>query len=394
MKKSSFMNNRLAGQCLACVCLVWITAMAQTPTWILQPRLSDEFNYPAGTSLDTNKWYFQVEAHNNGEAQQYTNAQYNVPVGSHLTDYNFRTTDTSIQIVARAMKSGNYNYTSGRLNAQCRMPFMYGKTEFRMKPPGATISGLWPAVWMLGNTVGEAPKCPSAGAVQGWPNCGEVDIWEYQSSHATSYLTNGFCNSGCTNTGRVDLNTGNEANVWRVYYCEWNSTQMKYWYRNNADPADTVRGLVTKSLSGCSCFKQDMFYLINLAVGGSLGTPISCAFPETLELDYIRTYKLSTDPQATMSYQPEENRAPAAAAVPVFGFLSRQSKFQYVNHAAGLTRITVTDLNGRLKQVLFDGSLSEGTHFFTWDTRLSGPGVFLVSIRNGVKTTRCKVACY
>ena len=367
---------------------------AQTAqTWILQPKLSDEFNYPAGTSIDTAKWYFQTDAHNNNEAEQYTNAQYNVPAGSHLADYNFRTTDTSIQIVARAMKSGNYNYTSGRINSQCRMPFTYGRTEFRMKPPAATISGLWPAVWMLGNTVGESPRCPSAGAVQGWPTCGEVDMWEYQSSHATSYLTNGFCNNGCTNTGRVDITTGNEADVWRVYYCEWNSTQMKYWYRNNTDPADTVRGLVTKSLSGCSCFKQDMFYLINLAVGGSLGTPISCAFPETLELDYIRTYKLPTDPQATLVTAPEPSRA-VPVDHSVLRFLTGQSKFQFVNQEASQLYIAISDVQGRLIKVLFEGSCVKGLHFFPWDLRRAGSGVFMATVRNGSTTSFSRIACY
>jgi beta-glucanase (GH16 family) len=385
------MTKRSLACTLVFVFLAATAGIAQTAqTWILQPKLSDEFNYPAGASIDTTKWYFQVDAHNNGEAEQYTNAQYNVPTGSHLTDYNFRTTDTSLQIVARAMKAGNYNYTSGRINSQCRMPFTYGKTEFRMKPPGTTISGLWPAVWMLGNTVGESPTCPAAGAVQGWPTCGEVDIWEYQSSHATSYLTNGFCNSSCTNTSRVDITTGNEADVWRVYYCEWNSTQMKYWYRNDNDPPDTVRSLVTKSLSGCSCFKQNMFYLINLAVGGSLGTPISCAFPETLELDYIRTYKLNTDPQVTMNTNP----APAAPAYhPALTYLIGQSKFQFTSATSSHTHIALHDLSGRLVKVLADGYLSAGKHEFSWD-RHAIYGIFIATVMSEGKITRSKVACY
>ncbi len=368
-------------------------AIASSPaTWVLQPQLSDEFNYPAGTTIDLAKWYFQTDAHNNNEAQQYTDAQYNVPAGSHLTDYNFRTTDTSLQIVARSMKMGNYNYTSGRINSQCRMAFTYGKIEFRMKPPAATISGLWPAIWMLGNTVGESPRCPAAGAVQGWPTCGEVDIWEYQSSHATSYLTNGFCNSNCPNTGRVDITTGNEADVWRIYSCEWNSTQMKYWHRNNGEPIDTVRGLVTKSLSGCSCFKQNMFYIINLAVGGSLGTPISCTFPETLEVDYIRTYKLLTDPQTKIERNPvfEEDVSKTTNDVT---FSAGKYYVHFVSEYDSHTRINIYDLSGKLVRQVFEGKLSSGRHDIPWGQGIPG-GVYLLTVTTDTKTFRYKVARY
>jgi hypothetical protein len=118
MTNISFFKQLPVASCLAAFCFFPIAGIATAQTWILQPKLSDEFNYPAGTTIDTSKWYFQVEAHNNGEAQQYTNWQYNVPTGSHLADYNLITTDTSIQIVARRQAYNNYQYTSVRLNSQ------------------------------------------------------------------------------------------------------------------------------------------------------------------------------------------------------------------------------------------------------------------------------------
>jgi beta-glucanase (GH16 family) len=261
----------------------------QGRTWYLHPKLSDEFNYAEGTSIDLGKWYFQTDAHFNGELQDYTDKQYNVPTGEHLTDYNIKATGNTIQIVAR---NDNGKYTSVRINSQCRMAFKHGRIDFRLKAPSATTSGLWPAVWLLGNDINQSPRCPVAGNSQSWPGCGEVDIWEYQSSVSESFITNAFCNSGCGNTSAKRIQPGGQADKWVIVGAEWNEKEMKYWYRNDGDSFTTQRGLLTKSTSGCGCFSHDMFFLINLAVGGTLGGEIRCSFPQTLELDYIRTYKL------------------------------------------------------------------------------------------------------
>jgi beta-glucanase (GH16 family) len=379
--------------CLAAFCFFPIAGIATAQTWIVQPKLSDEFNYPAGTSIDSSKWYFQVEAHNNGEVQQYTNVQYNVPAGAHLTDYNFRTTDTSIQIVARAMKSGNYNYTSGRINSQCRMFYTYGKFEFRLKPPAATVSGLWPAVWMLGNVIGEAPRCPSAGASQGWPGAGEVDVWEYQSSKQGTYITNGYSSGSCNAARASSISAGNQADVWRIYSFEWNATEMKWWYRNDGEDATSVRGLQTKTISGCSSFTKNLFYLINVAVGGTLGTPINCSFPQTMEVDYIRTYKLSTDPQVSISNMPVLSKT-VTANRPILKYLPGQSKFQIVMNRASPVYVGIIDVSGRLVKVILDENLTPGPHFLSWDLHKSGSGVFVALMKIGSEITYEKVACY
>jgi beta-glucanase (GH16 family) len=348
---------------------------AQQTYWILQPQLSDEFNYPAGTSIDLNKWYFQTDAHFNGEAQQYTDWQYNVPSGSHLTDYNLRTTGSTIQIVARQHQVGNYRYTSVRINSQCRMAFTYGRIEFRMKPPSATLSGLWPAVWMLGNNINQSPRCPSAGS-QGWPGCGEVDLWEYQSSRPNSYITNGFCGSGCGNTVRRDIVTGNQAGVWRIYCAEWDSAQWKYWYRNDGEPFDTVRGLVVKNNADCGCFKRDMFYLINLAIGGTLGNPIQCAFPETLELDYIRTYKRSTNIQTNQNFKNNEILWSYNKNLKSFNFIFNLNKSSHI-------KITAFDINGRVIENILDKDFSQGNHTIKWIYKIYTNKVGEVFVING-----------
>jgi beta-glucanase (GH16 family) len=288
-------RNSLLSKCLRSTAAAFFccSSAALAQGWVLQDDLSDEFDYPEGTSIDTvNRWHFQTDAHFNGEVQQYTDWQCNVPEGEHLDDYNIRTTGSTIEIVAR---NDGGEITSGRINSQCKMAFTYGRIEFRLKAPESTRSGLWPAVWMLGNRINQSPRCPSAGEAQGWPACGEIDLWEYQSRYPDSYITNGFCGSGCDNARRVDIRPGMQAGEWIIFCALWTDSVFSYWYRNDGEPFDTVRGLVTKNNRDCQCFKSDMFYLINLAVGGNLGGPVENPFPQTMELDYIRTYTWSDD---------------------------------------------------------------------------------------------------
>jgi beta-glucanase (GH16 family) len=275
------------------------------------------------------------------------------------------------------------------------MFYTYGKFEFRLKPPAATVSGLWPAVWMLGNNASEAPRCPSAGAAVGWPGCGEVDVWEYQSSKQGSYIINGYSSGSCAAARASSISAGNQAGVWRIYSFEWNANEMKWWYRNDGEDASSVRGLSTKSISGCSSFTKNLFYIINIAVGGTLGTPINCTFPQIMELDYIRTYKLSTDPSVSIDELRRPVSSPSAMSDrPDLRFLAGQSKLQLVNQIASQTHIAINDMQGKSITVLFDGVLSAGTHVFTWDKRQSGSGIFMATIKSGSKTTCCKVACY
>jgi beta-glucanase (GH16 family) len=352
--------------------------------WILQPQFSDEFNYAAGTSINMGKWTFQ-SGHTNNEAQQYVDWQYNV--GGHTTDYALMTTGTTIQIVARRQSYNGYQYTSARICSQCKMAFTYGRIEFRMKPPAATISGLWPAIWMLGNNICEAPGCPAAGACTGWPNSGENDMWEYQSSSNGTYITNGYP-AGCGSFGnRHDEAPGAQAGVWRIYTCQWDANNVQYWYRSDGQDSTVHNGAYSKT-AGCGALRANMFYLINIAVGGTLGTPINCTFPQIMEVDYIRCYKLRNDPQAAIGAV----ETPSAAARPAM-FTYNQSKFQIKIDNTADTRVSISDLAGRLVEVKYDGNLAAGAHDFSWDPKTRS-GSYIVTVRNGTKTSFFKVARY
>ena len=140
------------------------TDETQTVATFTNLTMSDEFdvegapnseiwNYDTGTGIDG--W-------GNNELQYYTDRSENVTVQNGL-------------LVISAIEE-NYNgssFTSAKLVTKGKFSQAYGRFEARIKVPGG--SGLWPAFWLLGENVD----------VDGWPQCGEIDIMEYRRQEPT-----------------------------------------------------------------------------------------------------------------------------------------------------------------------------------------------------------------
>src|SRR6185295_15846666 len=132
-------------------------ASAWTLTW------SDEFDGPAGATIDATHWTFDVGGGGwgNKELEPYTDRPKNAHLsgdGSLVIDV-LREPFTGPDGIAR-------DFTSARLKSQGLFAQAYGRFEARMKLPKG--QGLWPAFWMLGSDITSV----------GWPACGEIDIME------------------------------------------------------------------------------------------------------------------------------------------------------------------------------------------------------------------------
>jgi hypothetical protein len=165
---------------------------------------------------------------------------------------------------------------------------------------------------------------------------------------------------------------------------------VTYWYRNDTDPSDATRGTVTKSLAGCSCFKTDMFFNIDLLIGGTLAGQVNCAFPETLEVDYIRTYKPATDQTPVKETSPASGSWHPAPAGPKF--LAGKSVLHVVTADASHLQISIFDARGRLVTVVASGYFPAGANDFPWYPDHGGPGVFIATVKSGTSVTSCKIA--
>jgi beta-glucanase (GH16 family) len=311
----------------------------------------DEFGGDQGlgqarADVDSSEWSFQ-ELNVNNELQVYTTKQ----CLAYSDDWNYCVEDGRLRIQGRnetvvcgsngdggssnpvcAPSYGNgfhasANYTSGRLMSKHKVHFHDGYLEFRVKLPdaaraGLPESGMWPAVWMLGENINQGP---TPGGVD-WPGCGEVDVMEYSTSGGASKQgwnaiwagpggtnacsswpqggnaacgpcdqTGGQCVGEVTNGARYEF-TGwpnFDHHSWHTYGFKWentgnNATDLMTWY------IDGVKMGVLHLGAEQAAFKSDMFLTINLALGGTLGGPIQITdwADAYLDVDYFRWYRL------------------------------------------------------------------------------------------------------
>jgi beta-glucanase (GH16 family) len=244
---------------------------------------SDEFDEPAGTPPNPDHWGYNrgdgtsesVAGWGNHELESYTDNPENAAADgkSHLV------------ITARAAPAtldcyyGPCRYTSARLLTTGKFEQTYGRTEARIKVPSG--AGLWPAFWMLGTNIGAV----------GWPASGEIDIMEnvgrqpnklYGTLHGPGYSgSNGF---GST----LDL-PAPLADEFHVYAVDWQKDGIVWTVDgtvyHHATPADVA--------PNAWAYNHPFFLLLNLAVGGDFGGPVSpdTKFPASMLVDYVRVYQ-------------------------------------------------------------------------------------------------------
>ncbi len=237
---------------------------------------NDEFN---GDALDETIWNYEPHepGWTNEELQEYTTSTDNV----FVRDGN---------LVIKAIKSekdGKDYYTSGKVTAQNKKDFTYGKVVARAKAPEG--KGLWPAIWMM----------PQDESYYGqWPKCGEIDIMEVLGSDVkTAYGTLHYGEPHGEQQGTVVLDNGSFADDFHEYSVEWEPGEMRWYiddelYLTVNDWFTAVQGEDEKPYP--APFDQPFFVQMNLAVGGTWpGDPDeNTDFDNAeFEIDYVRVYQ-------------------------------------------------------------------------------------------------------
>ena len=228
---------------------------------------SDEFS---GDTLNTNDWTHEIGngcpslcGWGNSELQSYRSQNTTVADG-HLT------------IEAKQEASGVY--TSSRIKTQGKKFFKYGRIDIRAKTPRG--NGLWPALWMLGESISSVS----------WPRSGEIDIMEMiGGSNSTTLGTAHWFNGGHNYTGgNTTIGSGELADEFHVYSIIWTAQSIS-WYLDD-DPQPFF--VLDISPSELSEFRENFFFLFNIAVGGTLGGPVDNSnLPQTMVVDYIRVFQ-------------------------------------------------------------------------------------------------------
>lgn len=232
---------------------------------------SDEFN---GSSLDESVWTIQTggAGWGNQEAQYYTGRS-----------ENLRVEDGNLVLEARKEQYENNAYTSARVMSKDKKTFTYGKLEARISLPSG--GGLWPAFWMLGNR-------------GGWPQCGEIDIMEYVGNVPNRVL--GTLHSTKDRSGSKSSRAYWGENIeenYHIYGVEWTKEEtmgrdvIRFYVDDNVY-SEQIEQVIDDN--DYWPFNKPQYFIINLAVGGTLGGDINDAIfdtPRLMKVDWVRVYQ-------------------------------------------------------------------------------------------------------
>lgn len=180
-------------------------------------------------------------------------------------------------LIITANKVGD-NYYSGKINSKDKFEFKYGTAEIRAKLPDGY--GLWPAIWMLGENIGEV----------GWPAAGEIDIMEFvgrqpDSIHTTLHTPASYGETENTKVTRVK----NVTEDFHTYKIDWDKDAITFYIDNKKVYTFSPK----KKDDTVYPFRHPFYFLLNMAIGGNFGGPEvdDSIFPKRFYIDYIRVYK-------------------------------------------------------------------------------------------------------
>jgi beta-glucanase (GH16 family) len=181
-------------------------------------------------------------------------------------------------ITAKRESISSFNYTSARMKTQGKKSWKYGKFEARIKMPA--FSGIWPAFWMLGNTISD----PTVG----WPACGEIDIMEHVNAENRTYGTPHWRDHN-NNYASFGGNTFCTVTDYHIYSVEWDANYIRWFLDGNKFHEMYIGG----AINGTNEFHANHFLLLNMAVGGNWpGFNIDLnGFPAKMYIDYVRVYQ-------------------------------------------------------------------------------------------------------
>lgn len=277
------MNKYLSYLFYAAMLIVFLSACNNTPESsgsIKEADLesyqlvwSDEFDY---TGLpDETKWDYDIEgnAHGwgNNEAQHYTVAR----------DSNVWVDNGKLKIIARHERMSDKDFSSARLMSKA--DWKYGRVEVNARIPEAR--GTWSAIWMMpgGWTFNDG----------NWPDIGEIDILEHVGHdpgviHASAHSRDYQWQKGTQQTAVIKIDEVTDK--FHTYALEWNPYVMNIWVDDSLYFEYENEGLGESKWP----YDKPFYLLLNIAVGGVWGNVNgidTTAFPQVMEVDYVRIYQ-------------------------------------------------------------------------------------------------------
>ena len=243
------------------------------PTGKYELVWQDEFDY---TGLpDSSKWDYDTEGNDagwgNNESQYYTAAK--------IENANVEKGILMVNALKENFK--NKKYTSARLITKAS--WKYGRFETRAKVPAGR--GTWAAIWMM----------PGGWSFNdgNWPDVGEFDIMEHVGHepgviHASAHSRDYQWQKGTQKTDTIHIADASEK--FHTYIWEWDEKTVKAFVNNTLYFEYKNEGLGESKWP----YEKPFYLILNVAVGGAWGSLQGIddeAFPQTMEVDYVRIYQ-------------------------------------------------------------------------------------------------------
>lgn len=217
------------------------------------------------------RWTLEEGLIRNQEAQYYTRGRAK----------NARVEGGMLVIEARKESYRAAHYTSASVTTAGKASWVYGRVEVRAKIPSGR--GMWPAIWMLGDNIGQV----------GWPASGEIDIMENVGFdpdviHGNVHTT-AFNHAIGTNKGaRIGVPDADEE--FHNYAVEWYPGRIDFFvddrkyftfFNSGGGPAEWP-------------FDKPQYLILNTAIGAAGGGQQGIddtVFPQQFQIDYVRVYR-------------------------------------------------------------------------------------------------------
>ncbi|KAI2640064.1 glycoside hydrolase family 16 protein [Xylaria nigripes] len=248
----------------------------------------DDFEGPAGTSPDVNKWTaMQGSNPSNNEVEIYVLGSSNLQISGGGT----------VQFIPRKTTQG---WTSSRIESIASWTPQPGK----VMTVAANIlvggnaplnkQGIWPAFWLLGDAVRHGTQ---------WPQCGEIDIFEQVNGvnmgHSTLHcgtVQGGPCLESIGRTNSVTMPLDG-FHTWSVNIdltnSDWRAQTITFQLDGNAFFSvrgdDINDGPVWSTLA-----HSPMYMILNVAVGGNWPGPPNAdtmdGYGSMMEVQWVAVY--------------------------------------------------------------------------------------------------------
>jgi len=231
---------------------------------------SEEFD----NGLDSSKWNTSYRWGPNwtinNERQYYIDRNANPDFGVDPFKFGGGKLEITAERTPSSLKSSanGKQFTSGVLTTYNKFKMKYGYVEMRAKMPGG--QGLWPAFWLLNQY--DDRKQP------------EIDVMEFLGREVdTVYNVYHYIDGGGKGSGTLEFEGPDFTADFHTFGMKWEPGKIT-WY---------VDGREVNKHESSTVSDEDMYIIVNLALGGSWGGDPdgSTPFPARYTIDYIRAYQ-------------------------------------------------------------------------------------------------------